>query len=525
MVQIGDDNGYYVFFAKINTTEFYQMSEPYLDQTTHSLIPIDDADPNSSWQTIKDATKGLLTVAGEKLLRQGLANDVKSVLVEESYVCKDYRSLFSYYYSKKFSRLDSRCSRLHFFDSDQLTLEDVVNKPEECQCHYMGFSVVEPTNPLCLGRTVISPKSLSYLDKSVFALTAKFVTRIRGAEYHVHGFPYRMQCDEATVCAHTALWAVCRHLSQRYTVYGELLPHQLVDSASTSRGRKAPNHGLTYSDYCEIISMFGCFPVVVVPNKKSSDPWTLDPEAFYDIYAYMESGIPILASFNGHVMPIIGHSIADTPRKDHLQIDPKYLNSAAFLDSYIVSDDNYFPNQHLKYSGKPQYYGSGYPELKPCIDSIFAVVVPLPEKAYLSAGDARKESLRVLRHKESKKAFDEVRNRLSDKTGPVVYRQFLTSGAAFKEKKRKHYLASGDMLAKFPITLNLPHFVWVFEILTTNLAKKQLAMGEVIWDATSSRNEMKPIYIRIGRSLVVADQINSYAEDTFPQFVHNLGQC
>ena len=120
--------------------------------------------------------------------------------------------------------------------------------------------------------------------------------------------------------------------------------------------------------------------------------------------------------------------------------------------------------------------------------------MPLPEKAYLSAGDARKETLRFLKQNESKQKIVDLRSRLCDQSGPLVYRQFLTSGAAFKEKKRNQHLASGDPLAKFPITLNLPHFIWVFEILTTNLAGNRLAMGEVVWDATSSRNEMKPIY-------------------------------
>ena len=64
---------------------------------------------------------------------------------------------------------------------------------------------------------------------------------------------------------------------------------------------------MTYSDYSKILSDFGCHPLIT-RIKTSIASLSLDADAFDDVYSYVESGVPVLASFARHVVALIGHT-------------------------------------------------------------------------------------------------------------------------------------------------------------------------------------------------------------------------
>ena len=105
-------------------------------------------------------------------------------------------------------------------------------------------------------------------------------------------------------------------------------------------------------------------------------------------------------------------------------------------------------------------------------------------------------------------------------------RQFLTSASAFQRRKREFVGDSGDELSSFPITLNLPHFVWIMEISALDLYKNQQCLGELVVDATVGPHEWEPIYTRIGRHLIVGSKSQHVgtALATYGQYTHNLGR-
>jgi len=289
---------------------------------------------------------------------------------------------------------------------------------------------------------------------------------------------------------------------------------------------------MTYTDYSEILHSFGCHPQLIRPRNFDGTirkPWTEDRESFYDLYAYMESGFPILTSFNGHVVSLIGHTLQTTPRADHnVSGSLPILNSAAYLDSYIVVDDNFFPYQLLRYNGERQYHKNGYTSMvnQPTIDNIYTAVVPLPEKVFLSPRDCRSKTFRLLEQPDLQRIIADTRTASSDTTGPVVARQFVTAGASFKARKRAAFLKNPtDQLTRFPLTVNLPHFVWVIELLTEGLAGQGRAFGEVVMDATQGEADWEPIYVRIGDNLIAGNKQlnNTGVELSFNQFIHNLG--
>ncbi len=496
------------------------------------VVEIVAGDEKQSWTRVQTATNGALTDWGVRLLRSGLDKYVASVLIEPAYVCKDYRNLYSHFYSKKFLPWSPHCNRLHFFNKHDLSLEDIVFRSDEHQTGYIGYSVVEPVVERCIGRTVVDPVKLGKPLDRFFCLRTPTKVRIQGANYTVDGFPYRSQSGEATVCAHTALWSACRYLSERYPAYRELYPFDLIEMTGDTNGRRVPYRGMTYFDYSAILSEFGCHPAIIRPRGtdtgKGKD-WSIDPEAFYDLYAYVESGFPVLTSFGGHVVNLIGHTLTDDIQPKHEAVGSFY-NSAALLKEYIVVDDNFFPYQLLAQSGAPQYYPAGaYRAMQhpPSIDSVFAAVVPLAEKAYLRPGDCRRSTYKFLQHREVSLVVDETLRDLNCAGEPLVVRQLLTSSSAFKRRKREYFAPNGtDRLLSFPIGLNLPHFIWVMELTSLSLFNNRQCFGEVVVDATMGIHDLEPIYCRIGRFLMLGSQKqrDNAAQPCYAQYTHNLGR-
>ncbi|AQQ10483.1 hypothetical protein L21SP3_02316 [Sedimentisphaera cyanobacteriorum] len=69
---------------------------------------------------------------GLNLLKSGLKNLAKDIVVEPRYICKDYRDLFSNYYSKKFKVPSPYCERIHFF-AENVNQVALILEPEEYQ--------------------------------------------------------------------------------------------------------------------------------------------------------------------------------------------------------------------------------------------------------------------------------------------------------------------------------------------------------------------------------------------------------
>lgn len=310
----------------------------------------------AAWAEVRSICGDRLSEWGVSCLREGLDGHVRSIVVEPHYICKDYRNLYGRFYSKKFLGRPSWCNRLHFFAGDEVSISQIVYDPDECRGDYLGYSVIQPISERCLGRTVVDPFRIGKSLGEFWCLRTPVKSHINGAEYHVQGYPYFSQSGEAMVCAHAALWGVCRYLSERYSIYSQMLPYDLIERANASQGRRVPYHGMTFSDYSEILSSFGCHPELIRPNTDQMD-WRQDRDSFYDLYSYVESGFPVLVSFKRHVATLIGH----TSRKDVGKHKPEegttFYNSFALMKQYVVVDDNYFPYRMLGYEYDPDNYG------------------------------------------------------------------------------------------------------------------------------------------------------------------------
>ena len=216
----------------------------------------------------------------------------------------------------------------------------------------------------------------------------------------------------------------------------------------------------------------------------------------------------------------------------HKEDTSRYYNSFAMVKQLVVVDDNCFPYRLLGYPTDGENYGARFTSLspKPSIDSIYAAVIPLPEKAFLPPGKARALCYRYFDHPDASSLIDAVLKELSCTGEKLVARLFLTTATSFK--KRKQLCASGtlggeaDTLSLLPVDLNLPHFVWVMEVSPLGQYKSGFCVGEVVLDASVSEDECDYVYLRVGKTVLRGSQQDSFSAGLlrFPQYTHNLGE-
>jgi hypothetical protein len=177
-----------------------------------------------------------------------LNSTAKCVAVEREYIDKDYRDTFSHFHSKRFSTPNSRCLRLHFFDREvtrtalrEASIDE--SKMKTVNEAYLGYSVIRPTKPNCVGRTLLIPASRG--PCSAFATLCREQVSILGTELEIEGFPFISQDVDVTVCAESALWMMMRYFSNKYHLYPETYPFQVVSlTKDYSLGRIIPSSGL-----------------------------------------------------------------------------------------------------------------------------------------------------------------------------------------------------------------------------------------------------------------------------------------
>jgi hypothetical protein len=482
-----------------------------------------DPDPHQLWKKVQDACP-TLTDWGVSLLRSGLDKFLGSVVLEPHYTCKDHRNLFSKFYSKKFQPHSADCARLHFFSSPGVGRGNLLRGDGALANDYIGFSVIRPVRQRCIGRTIIHPDKVGRgLENGYYLLKTSFKSSVYGRPFEVLGYPFMSQDTEVTVCAHAALWGVCRYLSERYPNYPERYPYDLVDGTTDTEGRLSPYRGMTYTDYSRLLLQFGTHPEIFSLSDSSGPGRKLVPEKFRDLCSYVESGFPVLTSYSGHVATLIGHTL------DTNAVVPKspdgLVDSSDFLKQFVAVDDNFFPYQLLGRANDPENYAArfrkGY-----SIDTLYTAVCPLPEKVYLPAGKARSQGLIFLN--KLRAAFPgELGAGYSSEQ--LVTRLFVTTSTAYKRRKlHPPEPYHPDHFAAKIVELHLPHFLWVMEISPEVLYRQGICTGEIVMDSTANTLEDCLIFMRTGLKLILNDRLfeckGASSTATFPQFTHNLGE-
>ncbi len=440
----------------------------------NTVFPVVVFDTVDTWDALLELVRPELDHRGLERLKRVLDAKCQCVVIERHYIDKDYRDTFSHFHSKRFSTPPSRCVRLHFF-ATAVTDAGIAKGGSAIHDAYLGYSVIRPTKPNCIGRTFLAHRLRLRADAHLTSCAES--VHLLGSRLEVEGFPFISQDADATVCAQSALWMLLRYYSNRYRWYSEILPFQITNLATNHAlgSRVYPSSGLYSWQLAEALRLQRFSPVVYSRRQiEKKFPGQFD----HLLYTYIESGLPLLVTLPEHVIVGFGHT-SDYSADHPGHADP-WVFTSHFNRAFVVSDDNHFPYQMLYQAGPGKSYDSQFKW-----SDIEEFIVPLPEKVFLTAEQAQTAIEAVL--KDAQVGVQASSKVLAGKK--LLLRLFLTSARAFKRRLSDRGMGN-PVVEKIYRYLPMPHFVWICEIADySEYAMSRKVLGEVIWDATRNAKE------------------------------------
>lgn len=418
-------------------------------------------------------------------LRCNINPVVGGVLIEFPYVDKDYRSTYYNYYAKKGASYSSHSARLHFFRrgwelrNSPLTMsqpaEGTSPGDEAVTQGYLGFVTLRPTRIYTIGRTVLSPEAVA--GAKGWLIEHRHKAHVLGYRVHVKGFPYMQQHSDIAVCAHTACWAILRHYSERYSLYREVLVHDISRlGREFDPGGLLPSMGITARDAERIFAAVGTYPLLVVGRPDANDD---QPRFADELLAYLDSGFPLfgIQSRRGHAIAVVGYRTESKPQVGSAEYRHRAWDYVSHL---IVVDDNHHP-----YMAVPRIKsaGSAY-----TLDEIDGFIVPLPEKMFLPAAAAFRFASDLT--SAPPEEFEEL-----GKNTELVTRCFITTTASWHRFVRSHANSLPPDFATAALELTMPQFVWVVEFATPQQRENHQIQARLLLDATAGTHDPFPAFL------------------------------
>jgi len=358
-----------------------------------------------------------------------------------------------------------------------------------------------------IGRTLINPRYLKdTINGKAYIITSEYKVHIKGREFNITAFPYRMQDNETMTCAEVTIANIIDYYSNKYNEYRTVTTTEILECEQRhGYERSFPSRGMTYPELSRTLAEFGFYPRLYYKPVFSSFRYSnisKEMEIKRLMHYYIESGIPVALNLGpdkesekeGHSIVCIGHS---EKKKNYLEDSKKFagkisksvfldkdginlINSADFYENYIIMDDNQIPYKNRSYEKF-----SIYPNYK--IDSI---AVPLNRRMFLDASDAYAIITSILENENTGIAVwtdGKIGN-----NDYVIMRIFMTSSSGLKEF-RIHTEKYSDRRGIYEM-VDMPRFVWVCELYEIDKYEKNQAFAEIIVDATGARDDMKNSY-------------------------------
>lgn len=446
----------------------------------HKLVSIAD------WEELLRSCNWDSTLRAPEFHQRLSATRPVWAVVEKNYVEKDYRSIYTYHYSKVFADYNRFVHRVHFWDKEIAGPGFALDVDQYAES-YVGFSCLFNNEFPAVGRSIWDSNKVV---PSARVIRADFEVNLYGARLHAKGFPFIQQDTNVMACAQASVWMVLRYFSEKYSYYRDVFPHEIALAPLIHGfGRAVPSAGLAAWEICDIISRFGFHPENHSLKAYASEGET---DRFLEVlHRYLESGIPVVLGSEAKHHAIVAVGVGE--KKTAFSGTPvtrsgiTYIPAWRYFDSIIVNDDNLLPYSMVNDSG-----GSiNLPE----VDSL---IVPLYEKIYLSGRDAENVGLGILANADV--GIQVIGNKLGFTSqflanGPLVIRTILTSSRSFRRHHQQH--GAGKTSSTVYRLETMPKFVWIVEVSNDTLFKQGQKFAEIVIDATSSKRASLPfLFIR-----------------------------
>jgi hypothetical protein len=289
---------------------------------------------------------------------------VRTIVVEPSYVDRDYLEDFAYYYVRCYEPYERYCSRLHFFSEafDETAFQAVLSGGnsaltiEVLKQSYCGFIVIKPLPQTVFGRTCL--KTYPVQDGRVFPVTRSFAANLFGIPLNIADtLPFQEQDNVVAACATSALWSVLQGTAKEFQ-HAQLTPIDITRAATEmlpAESRMIPNRGgLSTAMMAEAIRAVGLEPLTL--DVPENDGITLRAA----LYAYLHARIPVILGvrlcdtasgeiMGDHAVAVTGFKLADAPAEPLTGSGFRLL--AARIQKIYAHDDQVGPFARMEFDG------------------------------------------------------------------------------------------------------------------------------------------------------------------------------
>jgi hypothetical protein len=432
-----------------------------------------------------------LDEASDKSLREMFLRilDVTSPLtlvVQEQYVDRVYRDSYYIHYAAKHFERSRYCSRVFIFKGE---LDGPVfgwnNK--DLKGLFIGCFVVRPTEYGIIGRTLIDPLYLfdKKMSECIHIRRTRYKVSFNGEILDISAFPYMMQDRETITCAETTIINLLDYYSNQYTDYRYCLPSDIQNVMRTYEFERAlPSRGMSYESVSRVLYEFGFYPRLYVTSINDEEKQKLA------LHYYIESGIPVAVCVRPrsgnemHSFVCIGHGKQDIDQmlKSFCSEESFCIaNAADAYKDYIVQDDNKSPYAIRSFTDEDKMFGG---------ERLEYLAVPLYRRMFLEIQDAFAVCKNIMLRKEVRIEFIRLYKEkfngeeIGTKENPLILRLFIASTRSFLNWRIPRF---SDMQTKSVyLSTPFPKFVCVCELYDLAHYEKDIAIGELIIDATSS---------------------------------------
>ena len=474
---------------------------------------VESLDGPTDWSRLVQVLGGEGLNVVNNTLRHLRILGVKSYVLEDPYIDRDYSADYLHFYAGTFRAHERHCKRVHFFSDDisplfsrPLSTDRLIEIRHFSSTTYCGFCVVRPLPTASIGRTVLRARVRDGFNMEAnVTCRANFDANLIGVDLQVTGTSFLQQDARVGACAQVAIWAGMRHMHARYNYnwisVADITRFATPTTADEAVSIPAGSDFLSSERMIRGISEAGYQPLCFRGSRIGGD-----------ILPYVESGIPVILGLNlgdtiGHAVTVIGRVFAKQESPTNNAID--------YVPAYIVHDDQGGPYMWLPMDQDASTTFSfsddtvkrdtlgGTIELNVRDHAVFAVAL-MPTRVFSTAASAEhsawdrvdytlhkmpgiRRSLDELKLPVDARLLDELQKAHS--ASHIVLRTYLTSAAGY----RRHLAAgsASDNLKDALLDLHLPHFTWITEISTTDSYNQyspslRRIYGHTVLDATST---------------------------------------
>lgn len=431
----------------------------------------------------------------------------QSLLLEETYVDRDFIGDHSVFYSSSLEDPTNRCRRIHFFSLPPEEIEakfEAIRKTANedgrdkylaackrfsADC-YLGFCVIKPLQASPVGRTVLRPYSNGTKqpgETRKFACTRDYEVHVDGVRLYVNGLAFQQQDMGVSACATTALWSAISKAAdfEHIAVPTPADITTLASRYSLPHGRAMPSEGLSVDQMCQAVQGLSLAPALyAIKNIEIAQQY---------LHTCVLSGLPAVLILKTddyrHAVALTGSRNSERVPKRELLRGVRDVSSE--LTSVYVHDDRTGPYLRADVVERDDHIFLDLdlrgPDPEPW--QFTHLLVPMHHKIRLGFAGLREMASFVA--SEGLGLWEATRESQADGGSPFAlqtsivrsseYIEQLLTGKPFVEADRVHYLLR---------TVNFSRYVGVVSLEVVDLGRI-----DTVLDTTSTSRDVKPLCV------------------------------